>query len=1338
VQTVVDRTGWHKGNALAVLWVDNGTAASNICNPGDQGYAPAALTITWTKDYDPDASQDQPKSVIDPRGHLTEQTFDAKGNLLSVRRQLSDTQWSETRYTYADKTVGSATYKGALTQEKSLISGPPESGVWAVTDYDSGAYYPNGQAEKTVTRDVVLSEQEPDVDLTVTQDFDLFGNLETRTDAAGKQTEDNDYDVAGQLTLAKGPSFQATPAGGSATTTRVEKHLLYDPWGHVTESWSESTGESPHTKADWVTTTYDIAGRAYEVRSKLSSGTVSSTQDLGYDGLGRLIQTQDSTVSGLPALTAYDARGNVVAAWAAGACSGSYDLAKATRNVNGDNTPAYDGLGQVLRTALPGTDPTAFTYTDDNRLLRETKPDSTWTEYTYDANGNATQTMTSKSSPNQLTSAVYDYGDRRTSYTDGNNLTTTYSYDLLGRQITAGAGAGTSAFTYNALGWQLKIQDADGFATTRAYDRAGRLTAETSAGYTTAYLYQDMGAGEAGLLAGTRELGAPTRWEQTDTTHITKTGTWSDFAKTEASAGSYGRSASAGATATITFTGTRLDYIAMTGTTPGVVDVKLDGVLKATIDLYSATAEYQVRAWSSGVLAAGSHTVQLIRSTQSLTGEYHVVDAVDVWGTPAREATATYDWFGRQNTAVETTAGTTVKNTSTAFDSLGRVTTSTDAVRNLSHSFTYPADTAGGLTDAQGVGTGSDLVSTTLTIGADGLEASRASDITSSPDIPDVIRSITTRDSAKRVTKATLQTDTSRYLYAHYAFDSAGRTVRQWGPDSGDGSGYLEAARTGQTPTYTYDGLSGLLASENLQLQSVGSAGVITSSYTYTANGRLATASTNGNPSESFTFDPAGNITAAGPASFTYTENRLATMAAGGQTTYFFFDAAKRWRTVQAPTNSQSDPNRTAFTYTGTGRLETYTKYAGGTASVTATNTYDAQGQRTTSVVTQGTLTTTTNFSYEDLKLTRLSAAQSGSGTASWNLTYLYDESGDPYAGVYRSPGSSTTPMVFGMVVTDRGDVVELLDAAGTPFAAYRYDAWGNPQGTGNVGTGIRSTSTGLITSQVATEIAQRQVLRYASYCWDSLDQNDTRVGLYYLSARHYDPVTRQFLSKDLSRNDGEQSAYQYCNGDPVNNVDPSGYWGMPKWLKKTLKVVQKVADVVSFIPIPGVSTIASLVSTGARIAVDAGEGGWARVKQNAKSYALDVALCATGGAGKVLTKGLGVVAKKVGGAALKQAGGVLTDVARAGRRAEAPSTRYYPKKTKPEWHHDEPIYKGGAKGGVQYHLPGSLHQNVSNMWRERYPYGTGKIGALERREFADQVNKKYPYRNYPSRGRLD
>jgi hypothetical protein len=85
----------------------------------------------------------------------------------------------------------------------------------------------------------------------------------------------------------------------------------------------------------------------------------------------------------------------------------------------------------------------------------------------------------------------------------------------------------------------------------------------------------------------------------------------------------------------------------MKGTTPGIVDIKLDGVLKATIDLYSATAQYQVMIWSSGTITDGPHTVELIRSTASQTGEYLVLDAVDIWDPIDREATYAYDAFGR-------------------------------------------------------------------------------------------------------------------------------------------------------------------------------------------------------------------------------------------------------------------------------------------------------------------------------------------------------------------------------------------------------------------------------------------------------------------------------------------------------------------------------------------------------------------------------------------------------------------------------------------------------------------------------------------------------------------
>ncbi len=118
------------------------------------------------------------------------------------------------------------------------------------------------------------------------------------------------------------------------------------------------------------------------------------------------------------------------------------------------------------------------------------------------------------------------------------------------------------------------------------------------------------------------------------------------------------------------------------------------------------------------------------------------------------------------------------------------------------------------------------------------------------------------------------------------------------------------------------------------------------------------------------------------------------------------------------------------------------------------------------------------------------------------------------------------------MITNGRGDVVELLDANGNAFAAYHYDAWGLPQGSGN---GITTTSTNLITSTLASQIASRQVLRYADYVYDS------ESALYYCSARYYDPATRQWTTADSAKADGEESAYQYCGGDPVDHTDPTG-----------------------------------------------------------------------------------------------------------------------------------------------------------------------------------------------------
>jgi RHS repeat-associated protein len=120
------------------------------------------------------------------------------------------------------------------------------------------------------------------------------------------------------------------------------------------------------------------------------------------------------------------------------------------------------------------------------------------------------------------------------------------------------------------------------------------------------------------------------------------------------------------------------------------------------------------------------------------------------------------------------------------------------------------------------------------------------------------------------------------------------------------------------------------------------------------------------------------------------------------------------------------------------------------------------------------------------------------------------------------------------MVTTRRGDVVELLDVQGEPFAAYQYDAWGAPILEGRLAA--RATSS--ITASLAAEIARAQPLRYASYCYDD------HSGLYYVSQRYYDPSTMQFISKDPAEADGEGSPYQYCAGNPVETKDSTGLWG--------------------------------------------------------------------------------------------------------------------------------------------------------------------------------------------------
>ena len=162
-----------------------------------------------------------------------------------------------------------------------------------------------------------------------------------------------------------------------------------------------------------------------------------------------------------------------------------------------------------------------------------------------------------------------------------------------------------SAATYQQSVWSTGVVDDGDHTVVISWD-AGNATGK----YISVDAFDVIGE----ITDGDSTQVTATRYEQTDT-HIVKTGNWSNYTKTAASGGTYGRSATSTASATITFTGTRLDWIAMTGTTTGIAEVYLDGATlpTATISLVAASAVYQVKVWSTNTLPYGVHTVRIVR-----------------------------------------------------------------------------------------------------------------------------------------------------------------------------------------------------------------------------------------------------------------------------------------------------------------------------------------------------------------------------------------------------------------------------------------------------------------------------------------------------------------------------------------------------------------------------------------------------------------------------------------------------------------------------------------------------------------------------------------------------
>ena len=504
----------------------NVTETRNVAKSGS-GLADIVLDAGYDTTCTNTVTCNQPNWTKDAKGNQTDYTYDTTtGNLLTATSPAATIGGIRPKVTYSYTTTsGVQLLTGTSTCQTTASCAGTADEAKTTIGYNSNLL------PTTVTK----AAGDNSLSATTTIGYDDVGNVQT-VDGPLSGTADTTtyrYDADRERVGV----ISADPDGAGALKRRAVR-TTYNDRGIATlvelgtVNGTTDTDWSAFTSSQQAATTLDAADRKSQV-AVTAGGTTYALTQYSYDTAGRLdctaVRMKPSTYGSLPAsaCTATTGTGD-----ADRITKMTYDNAnRVTKMTSGygtsiasdDASATYTDNGKIATATDAENNKTSYTYDGFDRLLKTNYPSptkgsgtSSTTDYEqlwYDENGNVTHRLLRDGTQinyaydnlNRVTYKDLPPGDPDAAYTYDlmgrlltaikSTQTLTFTYDALGRNLTQSGPLGTVGYQYDAAGRRTRLTWPDTYYVTYDYQVTGEMTTIKENGTTTlgTYAYDDLG-----------------------------------------------------------------------------------------------------------------------------------------------------------------------------------------------------------------------------------------------------------------------------------------------------------------------------------------------------------------------------------------------------------------------------------------------------------------------------------------------------------------------------------------------------------------------------------------------------------------------------------------------------------------------------------------------------------------------------------------------------------------------------------------------------------------------------------------------------------------------------